>query len=133
MNVVSILIFIKIQIEIAICSRDHASINIINSNDLSILYLLCFLETSCRCLGLPEVIIKLVLVVEIALDGVEIYQNILKLFEEEEATCHALSAGNCVTLTSTASNQLSKCGVSSENSAMGVEYWAVRSEYLNSE
>ena len=62
------------------------------------------------CLGQRDSVVpvEVVVVVHVGFHAVQVDVNVLELLEQEEATGHALSAGNCVALAGTRSNELEK-------------------------
>jgi hypothetical protein len=56
--------------------------------------------------NLSKVEVETIIIDEVTLDGAQVYENIFKLTQKEEARCHALATWNGVTLTGTAANQL---------------------------
>jgi len=68
--------------------------------------ILSLLIVSSWCISQRVIPVKIVICLEIAFDAVEIDQNIVKLFEQEEATCHTLSSRYSVALGRWSANEL---------------------------
>ena len=63
---------------------------------MGLLYLFCLLVVSDSSFCLSVVKVEVIIIVEVALDGVEIYENVVELFQQKETRSHALTTVNRV-------------------------------------
>ena len=50
--------------------------------------------------------VEVIIAIKVLLDRLEVDEHVIELLEEEEAGCHALSAGNGIALTRAGSHEL---------------------------